>query len=132
MKMYLGALLLSVLAIGCSDKDKDSASEAAGLVNSAYNLSGGTCVHLTFPVAIPKDQLDASQKVGTCPASATVSTFTAPTVKACPSFKTDNGATYAITFYSKDIDSEGKVFDVTAEDATTRCDVMKDAITQAQ
>ena len=131
MKLFLSALTISILALGCAE-DKDAASVTGDLVNAAYNVSGGTCTHITFPVAIPKSQLDESQKTGTCPSSVKVETVTATTVKTCPSFKTDNGATYTITFYNKEVGSDGEVFDVTASDATARCTVMKDAITQAQ
>lgn len=131
MKLFLSALTISILALGCGE-DKDVTAVTGDLVNAAYSVSGGTCTHMTFPVAIPKSQLDESQKTGTCPSSVKVETVTATTVKSCPSFKTENGATYAITFYNKEVDSDGNVFDVTEADATSRCTVMKNAITQAQ
>lgn len=131
MKVFISAFTISILALGCSE-DKAVTAIAGDLVNAAYNLSGGTCTHLTFPVSIPKSQLDESQKTGSCPSSVKVDTVTATVVKTCPSFKTDDGATYAITFYSKEVDSDGNVFDVTEADATSRCTVMKNAIMQAQ
>lgn len=99
-----------------------------GSIKQAFILSGtGTCAQLDYDAPTTKEDIESvAGKVGACPSSVPVGSFTANLVKVCKPTKSKKlTTTYSI--YSKVLANDGTVSDMNVEGASVYCQSLENA-----